>query len=310
MHSLFTVNEKSSGLRLDAFLVSELSTDRPDLSRAAIIRVIRKGSVLIGEKPVDKPGTRVRQGQTVSVFLDAKSPDLLEPDALTDIPVLYENDDFAVIEKPAGIQVHPSAHEKDRTVANWIVSRYPAIANIGEDPMRPGIVHRLDKDTSGILIFAKNDRTYHELKKLFATRKMHKTYLALALGSFEKDDGVIEKPIARARNYRRQTIAREGRFKGTARESVTRYRVISRHDGFSLVEVRPETGRMHQIRVHFASIGHPIVGDHLYTPKKRRGTSGADRQMLHAHVIEFELFDERFSFRSEMPEDMAKLLDA
>jgi 23S rRNA pseudouridine1911/1915/1917 synthase len=284
--------------------------DNPGLSRGEIIRAIRSGSVMIDEKAVMKPGTRVREGEAISAMLGDIPPETLKPDTLMDIPVLYENENFCVIDKPAGIQAHPSAHEKDHTIANWIISKYPMIADVGEDPMRPGIVHRLDKDTSGILVFAKNQKTFIELRKLFATRKVKKTYLALAIGPFNEDTGIIEEPIARSRSYRRQTVVHNGHFKGTPRESVTRYRIISRHDGFALVEARPETGRMHQIRVHLASIGHPIVGDRLYAPKKRRAMPSADRQMLHAHMIEFDLFAERFSFRSAMPDDMAKLLES
>ncbi len=225
-----------------------------------------------------------------------------------DMPVVYEDKDLLAIAKPAGILMHrTAAKEKEETLADWILKNRPEIKNVGDDPqIRPGIVHRLDKDTSGIIVVAKNQNAFEYLKKLFQDGQVEKTYLALVYGNIEPKEGVIDKPIGLKSGTVKRTI-HGGKMVKTA---ITEYKVLKDYDGFSLIEAKPKTGRTHQIRVHLASINHPVVGDALYAGKKAKNDSlGLSRQFLHASSIEFVGPDKtRFRFETKMPDDLTKAL--
>lgn len=296
-----------AGKRIDKFLSEEFFS----LSRADIVRQIKKGKVLVNSRAV-KPSYELSQQDSIEVELELEKGDLL-PNSELKLKVIFEDENLIAIDKPAGIQMHPSATERENTVANWILAEYPQTKDVHdaspESHLRPGIVHRLDKDTSGVVVMAKNMETFLELKRLFADREVIKKYIALLYGNLHEQKGVIDKPIARATNFKKQKIA-VGRIKGTAKNAVTQYRVLGSTEGFDLVEALPKTGRTHQIRIHFFSIGHPVVGDSKYFSKKYKEVKmeGAKRQLLHAKELKFELFGKKYEFSSEIPADFLQCM--
>ena len=243
------------------------------------------------------------------------------------IEILYEDNDLLVINKPAGLAVHGDGKSAESTLADWILGKYPQTRDIGEfseklqatsyklqtAPM-PGIVHRLDVGTSGVLIVAKNQPTYLWLKKQFQNRKVNKVYNAFVWGEMKDDRGIIDKPIGRSKSDFRQRSAERGK-KGKIRDAVTHFVVKKRarliggqNTGFSFLEVRPKTGRTHQIRVHLKAIGYPVVGDSLYAPKRPLAL-GFNRLALHAFSIEFEnSTHKKISVTAPLPEDFQDAL--
>ncbi len=233
---------------------------------------------------------------------------------LENIDIIYENNDFLAINKPAGWTVHrPKVAGVDKLeglfITDWLLKRYPEIKTVGDDPvLRPGIVHRLDKDTSGVLLIAKNQSTFEYLKGLFQTGKVAKTYLTLVYGKLV-GRGVIDKPIGiRSGTIKRSTDARNMKM---VKDAVTEYRVLKLLQGgkYTLLEVHPKTGKTHQIRVHLASIGHPVVGDTLYGKKKEE--IKLSRQFLHAQSVEFTLKDgSRMKIEADLPYDLEEILQS
>lgn len=234
------------------------------------------------------------------------------------IKVLYEDSNILAIDKPSGISVHSDGRTKEKTIADWILKNYPKMKNVGENETyeyknkkieikKPGIVHRLDRDTSGVLLLAKNEKTYQFLKKQFQDREIKKIYIAIVSGALKNDRGIINKAIGRSpKDFRRYLAGRGAR--GDMREAVTHYRVLKRLPSFTVLEVRPKTGRTHQIRVHMKYINHPVVCDSLYNP----GAScpkGIKRMGLHAQAIEFKnLKGETVKVVSEIPEEFQKVI--
>ncbi len=215
----------------------------------------------------------------------------------TKIKILYEDKNLLVINKPAGLVVHFDGKTHEPSVAEWVLENFPKTENVGEPITltsgevikRPGIVHRIDRDTSGVLVIAKTAESFDYLKKAFQGRDISKTYHAFVYGEMKKDDDTIDRPITRSRSdFRLWSAQRGGR--GEAREAITHYKVLARKDGYSFVEVKPETGRTHQIRVHFKAINYPIVADVLYAPKREQAL-GFERLALHAYEIEFTGMD-------------------
>ncbi|MFA6183540.1 MAG: RluA family pseudouridine synthase [Parcubacteria group bacterium] len=307
------IDSTAAGKRLDKCLVrfSANEVDLAGLSRGDFIRAIKNGMILANGLTV-KPSYKVLAGDRITITIKKAKEELVpNPDIILD--VIYENDNFLVINKPAGTQVHPDFNEKNKTIVNGLIVQYPQIAKLKDDhvysyQMRPGIVHRLDKETSGALIIAKNKKTFLKFKEMFKEKKIAKKYLAIVYGTPEKKSGVIDKPLARTTNYRKQTIAGK-RTKTKIREALTKYKLIeSIGEKFSLLEVSPKTGRTHQIRVHLCSIGNPIVGDNLYRNKGYEKFEGAPRHMLHASEIKFELFGERHKFIAPTPKDFKEVL--
>lgn len=222
--------------------------------------------------------------------------------------IIYAHDDFAVINKPPGISMHGGNRIAGPTLADWIVKRFPETRGVGDDPvMRPGIVHRLDKDTSGVVIIARTQHAFEYLKHLFKNRRVEKTYLALVAGCVAKKRGVINLKIGRLikkpalRGTENQRIKNE-------REARTEYRVLEYLPGFTLVAVTPKTGRMHQIRVHFSALGYSVAGDNAYG-KKIKPPIGLTRQFLHASSISFSYPEgRRWRFEASLPDDLAEVL--
>ena len=215
------------------------------------------------------------------------------------IPILYEDKDVVVINKPAGLVIHPDSRTKEKTLVDWILKKYPRIKNVGEPIilddgtkiLRPGIVHRLDRDTTGNLIIAKNQKAYEFLKGQFKVRKVHKVYQAFVYGDLKEERGMIDRPIGRSVNDFRKWTSQRG-TRGEMREAVTYFKVLGKKDGFTFVEAMPKTGRTHQIRVHFSAINHPLIMDKLYATEfylNKRQQLGFKRTALHAKELEIKL---------------------
>ena len=223
-------------------------------------------------------------------------PNPVVPTNFMNIPIIYEDDDLVVIDKPAGILVHPVKNEKN-TLLDFLKIKYPNIK----------LVHRLDRDTSGLMIVAKNEETYEWLKSQFLNRQIKKKYLALIHGTLKDKKGIIAKSISKSRKRGgSQTTTPIGK----RREAITRYNVIKEYPNYSLLEVFPETGRTHQIRVHLASIGHPITGDEKYKFKRQPKIEGLNRQFLHASYLNFQLPNGKMlELSSKLPEELDKILE-
>jgi 23S rRNA pseudouridine1911/1915/1917 synthase len=288
------VQSADAGQRLDRFLAQAL----PTFSRARLQTLIREKFVTVNGKPA-RPRDLVRARAVVEV----REPEVTKIDAQPEsmpLDILFEDDDLLVLNKPAGLVVHPGAGHQQHTLVNALLAHCKNLSVIGGEE-RPGIVHRLDKETSGVLVIAKNDATHRDLSKQFAERTTGKVYLALVAGAPREKNGTIDAPIARHPVHRqRMSIARRG-----GRPAKTDYRVLTSNGDVSLIECTIHTGRTHQIRVHLHHLGHPVLGDKLYGGK-RAGTSS--RQMLHASKLTFRhpRTGEAMSFTASVPKDFVE----
>jgi 23S rRNA pseudouridine1911/1915/1917 synthase len=275
----FTVSPSDAGKRVDLFLRDQM----PLYSRARLQTWIRGGRV-VADGVALKSSYLLRGDETIEVEPEALPPLKAEPEALP-LKILYEDDDVVAVDKPAGMVVHAGAGCRTGTLVNALLHRFSTLSGVGGD-LRPGIVHRLDRFTSGVILAARHDLAHRRLAAQFASRSTEKIYIALLHGRLDKDQGRIEKPIARDPIKRIRMTSRLER----GRAALTEYRVLRRYEqGFTLVEVRIHTGRTHQIRVHFASLGHPVAGDQLYgAPAKIKNRPPLNRYFLHAHRITFE----------------------
>ena len=264
-----------SGERLDGFLSRAL----PDLSRSAAQKLLEQGLVLRNGKP-GKKNDRLEAGDEISVTLPEPKP-LDVPATKMELDIVYEDEDVLVINKPKGLVVHPAAgHQEDTLVNGLLYAKGDSLSGIN-GILRPGIVHRIDKDTSGLLAIAKNDLSHTVLASQLKDHTMARTYEAIVCGSFKEDSGTVDAPIGRHPSDRKKMCV-------TARNSkhaVTHWEVVDRYPGYTHIRCKLETGRTHQIRVHMAHIGHPILGDTIYGHKKPE--LGQDSQVLHAGVLCF-----------------------
>lgn len=262
---------KESGIRLDKALA-----DLTELSRSQANEAIKNGNILVNGKAV-KAKYSVKEGDLVTY--DLPEPEVLEYEA-EDIPldIVYEDDDIAVVNKPQGMVVHPSVGHTSGTLVNALMYHIHDLSSIN-GVVRPGIVHRIDKDTSGLLMIAKNDRAHQALAEELKDKKSLRKYLAIVHGNISNDRGVIEAPIGRSeKDRKKQAVTAKGK------PAVTHFKVLERFGNYTLVELTLETGRTHQIRVHMAYIGHPVAGDPLYGPRKTLKGNG---QFLHAQTLGF-----------------------
>lgn len=285
------------GERLDKALAAAL----PALSRSQIQRLIKEAYVTV-EGRVVKPSTRLEPGDRVIVRLPPPQPTALVAEAIP-LDIVYEDADILVVNKPAGMVVHPAHGHASGTLVNAVLAHCPELEGVGGE-QRPGIVHRLDKDTSGLIVIAKNDRAHRELQRQFKAREVIKAYLALVEGRVSPQQGLIEAPIGRDPVHRqRMAVVRNGRA------AVTRYRVLETFPEYTLVEAEPVTGRTHQIRLHLAFIGHPVVGDRVYG--RRRQRLSLNRHFLHAHRLTLTLpgTGERRTFIAPLPPELEKVLN-
>jgi 23S rRNA pseudouridine1911/1915/1917 synthase len=314
---------EAAGWRLDQFLAGALD----GVSRSRVRLLIDEGSVLVDGK-VEKASLKLRGGEAVTVSgqqqvtpLEARAEDI-------PLEIVYEDDDLAVVNKPAGMMVHAGSGATDEarsggTLVNALLYRFPHLSKVGGQ-LRPGIVHRLDKETSGLIVIAKNDAAHEALAEMFSNREMVKTYVTLVQGKLKEDGATIQAPISRDSVRRTRMTTR--RLDG-ARHAVSHYRVVERIDTrfgpFTLARVRIETGRTHQIRVHMASISHPVVGDTLYgapekiialplstTRKAAREVLELGRNFLHSSELEFAhpITGKTIQLKSELPAELSEFL--
>ena len=284
-----------AGKRLDLFVVERF----PDYSRSRLQQWIKEGRVHVNGTP-GRSSYRMRGGESVEVEPAPLRPLHATPEDLP-VEVLYEDPDVVAINKPAGMVVHAGAGVRSGTVVNALLYRFGSLSSTGGEE-RPGIVHRLDRYTSGVLLVARNDAAHRNLAAQFAERRVEKIYLALVEGAIPRDSGRIEKPISRDPVRRVRMTAR----RAEGRSAITEYRVLRRFAAFTLLEVSIKTGRTHQIRAHFSAIGHPVAGDRLY------GAAAGSRFFLHAHRLRFfqPSTGEPVLVISPLPEDLEGWLAA
>ena len=308
-HSI-AVPDDAEGSRLDRFLVSIL----PHQSRSQIQRLIRDGKVLLGGKPA-KANLAIKPGQTFEIDI----PEPIDPDLKAEalpLPIVYQDRDLLVVDKPAGMVVHPAAGHDSGTLVNALLHHVDDLSGIGGEK-RPGIVHRLDRGTSGLMVVAKHDAAHEELSRQFHDREVEKEYIALVWGEVMAGRR-IDAPIGRdASNRKKMSAAAPNRVR-RSREAVTRI-VGAEHFGrtLTLVQVAIHTGRTHQIRVHLSAIGHPVVGDSLYggvhrrVPGDLRAVTHLDRPFLHAARLAFKhpADGRRLEFTSDLPDDLQRVLE-
>ncbi len=290
----YSFTADNSGVRLDKFVGGKC----PELSRTQAQNLIGDGCITVNGQTA-KASLKLNVGDRVNIVIPPAPPSPLSPEAIP-LHILYEDDDLLVVDKPAGLTVHPAPGHPGHTLVNAILAHYPHLADIG-DSLRPGIVHRLDKDTSGLMLVAKNRVAQANLAGQFKSRSVTKAYLVLVRGRLTPQSGIIQAAIGRdPRNRQRMAVVSRGR------EARTEYRVVRYLRDFTLLEVTPETGRTHQIRVHLAAIGYPVVGDSVYGVK----SPYLSRQFLHACKLGFNLpsTGEYVEFESALPPDLEQAL--
>jgi len=295
LSKVFSFVASEPGVRLDRYAAEKC----PELSRTQAQGLISDGLVTVNDHPA-KARLKLDVGDRVRITLPPPPGPLL-PEAIP-LDILYQNDDLLVIDKPVGLTVHPAPGHQSHTLVNAILAYVPDLPE--SDSLRPGIVHRLDKDASGVMVIAKNSRAQLDLIGQFKARSVAKAYLVLVKGQLTPDDGVIEAPIGRdMRNRKRMAVVAEGK----GREACTHYHVIRHLEGYTLLEIRTETGRTHQIRVHLSAIGYPVVGDRVYGAK----SDPLPRLFLHACRLGFKLpsTGEYIEFTSNLPPDLERVLE-
>ena len=292
--------------RLDRYIVGKY----PELSRGQAQKLIEKGKILVNGKPA-KSSQAIREADKVEVVKAKKMKKVDRPKV--DFPVLYEDKECLVINKPAGISVYPiNEADKSKTIIDYSLQNFKVKF---KDPERPGIVHRLDKETSGVLILAKNQEALDYLMAQFKQREVKKVYWALVYGIMQHPEGIIDSPIQRSHKHRKKMSLAAA---GTGREAISQYKVLKEYrldpkHLLSLIEVRIHTGRTHQIRVHMSSIGHPVIGDVTYgnssMNRKFIKKYGLRRQFLHARLVEFKtpVKDKQVSVEAELPDELNNL---
>ncbi len=290
-----TVSE--GGERVDKYVAGEV----PSLSRSQVQDLIARGLITVNGIEV-KPSQRLKEGDSVGVIVPPAEEVELVPERIP-LRIVYEDEDLVVVDKPPGLVVHPAAGHQRGTLLNALLARYPDLPL--DEEKRSGIVHRLDKDTSGLIVVARSRDAREHLQAQFKAREVLKVYLSLVEGVVEPRNGVIEASIGRdSRDRKRMAVVRSG-----GRRAVTEFRVLERLGEYTLLETRPRTGRTHQVRVHLAFLGHPVVGDSVYGHRKQR--LGLERQFLHAHRLAFRhpSSDRQVDLVSELPPDLERVLE-
>ena len=297
----FTAERAESGHRLDLALVGRF----PGFSRSRLQRLVREGFATVNGR-VARPGRTLVEGDAVEILLEVEARGYARPENIA-LRILHDDAWMVVVDKPPGMTVHPGAGERHGTLANALAYRFGDLSSL-QGPMRPGIVHRLDRDTSGVMVVAKNDDAHQALAAQFKERTVHKTYLAVVQGLMDLDSDLVSLPLGR-HPTRPERIA--VRHDGRGRASETYYEVKERFERHSLVEVHPRTGRTHQIRVHMAALGHPVVADRVYGRQDRVLRPVIQRQALHAYRLEIHhpSTAEALKFEAPVPADIERLLE-
>lgn len=289
---ILNVDEDFKGKRIDVFLQKNIS----DKSRAFIQKLIDDKNISVNNKICTKSSLKLKGNEIIEVFIPEEIPKEILPENIP-LNIVYEDNDIALINKPANLTVHPAQDVISGTLVNGLLFHFSTLANIETDKIRPGIVHRLDKNTSGLIVIAKTNIAYEKLIDKFKTKDIRKTYLAICKGNFKEKSGRIENLIGRDPNERKRMAVVEINGK----PAISNYEVIDEVQDFSLVKVNIETGRTHQIRVHMKYLNHPILGDDTYGSPSKLAT----RQMLHAYLLEFShpITDEKLKIFGNLPED-------
>ncbi len=290
-------------------------------SRTSIRRLIEKGAVLVGEGRKVRPSLKVRPGEVITILLPPRPPLQVPQGPLPEVPVLYEDEFLLAVDKPPGLAVHPSGKQLEGTLIGILHARYPAGPE-GEGPL-PRLCHRLDKETSGVLLVTKDERARHLLGRQFEERRVKKTYLAVVEGVPDREEGIVDLPLAPDPSSPIR-LKMQARRDGRGQAALTRYRVLRVRDPYALLEVRPATGRQHQIRVHLAAMGHPVVGDKIYGPdenlflhaleggltEEEKDLLVLPRHALHAWKLRFHhpFRKEEMEIVAPLPGDMAGLV--
>lgn len=295
MQTIIVEQEKE---RIDKYLVNKL----PEFSRMMIQKLIEQEQILVNTKPV-KTSYVVQVGDVIDVAVPQAKPTHLEPQEIP-LKIVYEDQDIIVVNKEKGMVVHPAAGNPDGTLVNAIMAHCKEnLSGIGGE-LRPGIVHRLDKDTSGLLIIAKNDKAHIEISKQIQERKVKKTYLALVRGVIPENEATIDMPIGRSMQDRKKmAVTKKGKV------AITHFKVLERFSKYTFLQIQIETGRTHQIRVHLAEIGYPVVGDMVYSNGKNE--FGVEGQMLHAKSLDFlhPITREKMHLEAPLPEYFKEVLE-
>ncbi len=281
--------------RLDLFLSRESG-----LTRAKIKNLLSDNKIFINGGTAEKAGILLKGGEKLEIALPEPESSELKPEAIP-LDILYEDKDLLVINKPAGLVVHPAAGHWEGTLVNALIYHFNQLSSIY--PLRPGIVHRLDKDTSGLLLIAKSDKAHLQLSKQLKSREIKKDYAVIVHGRISQNEGIIDQPIGRHPKDRKKMAV----VSSNGRDAVTRFKVLERFKNHTYLECRIETGRTHQIRVHLSNMGYPIIGDSLYGSKK---DDLAARQMLHAWKIQLAhpITFQPVKFEAQLPDDFQKTL--
>lgn len=304
------VDLEDQGLRLDRYLKKY---SPPEFTRSWIVNLVNLGCVLVNEECA-KPSYRVRKDDLVRAELIEKETLLLQPQPGKALQISFEDERVLAVDKPAGLIIFPTSPKQKRSLATALLSQKPALRLVGAG--RIGIVHRLDKLTSGLVLVAKDDKTFRELQRKFKSREIEKTYLGLCAGRLKKSSGTIDYPLRviydSSRKKRLAQVVKSSPSRlahtGKARRAVTSYRVLEYPNGkTTLIEIMPRTGRFHQIRAHLAAIGRPILGDDLYG-KGAQAPAGLKRMFLHAYKLNFELFGKKYAVESRLPDELNNVL--
>ena len=292
---IIDVPDEETGERIDSFL-----SEKTDFTRTRIQQLIKDRNITVNGKPT-KSSYKIEENDEIAIEVPEVETTEIKPENIK-IDIVYEDSDIAVINKQAGLVVHPAHGHYSGTLVNAILYHIKDLSGINGE-IRPGIVHRLDKDTSGLIVIAKNDKVHAALTEMFQEKKIRKTYLAILKGKLNKSEGKIVTQIGRDKNDRKKMTVIDDAAKG--KNAITNYRVISQNKLFTLVKVNIETGRTHQIRVHMRHLGYPILGDSVYGRKDNE-----KRQMLHAYKLEFihPVTGRQMEFTGEIPEDFQKAL--
>ena len=293
-----TVAPEDAGKRIDAYLCTYT-----ELSRSRIAALMLEGALLVNGKAQSKPSFRVETGQQLELAVPQAKPVEIKAQNIP-LDILYQDSDIVVVNKPCGMVVHPAAGNEDGTLVNALLYHVNDLSGIGGE-MRPGIVHRLDKDTSGLILIAKNDKSHASLSEQFKERTMEKHYRAVAYGNFQEDCGLIDAPIARHPvDRKKMAIVKDGK------PSQTEWKVLERLKGAVYLDVHLLTGRTHQIRVHMHSLGHPLLGDKIYAPNIKTKIH-IPRLMLHAHTLTFThpSTGERMMMTASLPDEFSSTIE-
>jgi 23S rRNA pseudouridine1911/1915/1917 synthase len=299
--NIIRIITKSPGGRLDRILSEQIK----DFSRSRLQKLVRDGYVKVDGTIINKPSHKLDGNEIIEISIPPQRSTELKPEKIP-LDILFENKDLIVINKPAGMVVHPSAGHDTGTLVHAVLSHAPDIQGIGGEK-RPGVVHRLDKDTSGIILMAKNDATYQMLQRQFTERTVNKTYIALVDGSPPTPSGRIEASIGRdAANRKKMAVVAENK----GRPAISQYRTLEKFPEHTLLEVHPITGRTHQIRLHLAFIGSPVVGDRIYG--RRKSSIQINRHFLHASKITIRIpgMSDFMTFQAPLAEDLEEVLES